>query len=153
MRSMAARARLWRSAESMRNASRPISTFSRTVSQGNSAKVWNTMATSWAGPRPAAPADRHLALAGRHEAGDDAQQGGLAAARAAEQRDDLILAQLQADVVEHQQVLAAALGIELAHMVDFDQRRGGCVHAELLNPDGSGARPGDRAGARSDDCR
>ena len=103
--------------------------------------------------RHVAPADRHLAFAGRHQAGDDAQQRGLAAARAAEQRDDLVLAQPQADIVEDQQVLAAALGVELAHMVDFDQRRGGCVHAELLNPDGSGARPGDRAAARSDDCR
>ncbi len=31
-------------------ASSPISTFSSTVSQGKSAKVWNTIATSVAGP-------------------------------------------------------------------------------------------------------
>jgi hypothetical protein len=38
-------------------------------------------------------------------------------------------------------------------MVDFDQRRGRGVHADLLNPDESGVRPADRAAAISDDCR
>jgi hypothetical protein len=39
----------------MRWASRPISTFSSTVSQGKSAKVWNTIATSGAGPSTSRP--------------------------------------------------------------------------------------------------
>ena len=52
---MAATARLRRSSGAMPCASRPISTFSSTVSQGNSAKLWNTIATSPAGPETSAP--------------------------------------------------------------------------------------------------
>jgi hypothetical protein len=50
MRSIAARARWRRSAGAIRRASSPSSTFWSTVSQGNSAKLWNTMATGVESP-------------------------------------------------------------------------------------------------------
>jgi hypothetical protein len=71
----------------------------------------------------AAAGNPDLATARRHEAGDDAQQGGLAAARAAEQRDDLVAGEGEVDVVEHEHIVAAALGIVLADTVDLEQRR------------------------------
>ena len=41
----------WRTCASGKpSASKPSCTFSKTVSQGNSAKVWNTMAMPGAGP-------------------------------------------------------------------------------------------------------
>ena len=64
-------------------------TLSATVSQGSSRGSWNTMPTAGCGPamRLAVEADR--AGAGAVEPGDEAQQRRLAAARAADQRDDL----------------------------------------------------------------
>src|ERR1700689_5155749 len=55
MRSMAASDRLRISARDMRCASSPSATFSKTVSQGNKAKLWNTMAMPGAGPRIGLP--------------------------------------------------------------------------------------------------
>ena len=50
MRSIAASARSRRSARGTPCASRPSSTLPSTVSQGNSAKLWKTIATPRAGP-------------------------------------------------------------------------------------------------------
>ena len=65
------------------------STFSNTVSQGKSAKLWKTMATLTigAGDRRLMPVD--LARRGFGETGEHAKQRGLAGAGGAEQRDDL----------------------------------------------------------------
>ena len=52
---MAPSARLSRSVRDTPLASSPSSTFSCTVSHGNRAKDWNTIATPSAGPRRAAP--------------------------------------------------------------------------------------------------
>jgi len=52
---MAARARCRRSAAATPRASRPSSTFPKTVSQGNSANVWNTTATPGHTPATGAP--------------------------------------------------------------------------------------------------
>src|SRR6516162_4080410 len=57
---MAASARLRRSSLSMPSASSPSSTFCSTVSHGNSANDWNTIATPFGGPWMASP--RHFAL-------------------------------------------------------------------------------------------
>ena len=71
-------------------ASSPSSTFSCTVSQGNSAKLWNTMATPGAGPVDRLRRASCTSPGGRRQqAGDDAQQRRLAGAGAAEQADDL----------------------------------------------------------------
>src|SRR6201999_4498501 len=59
IRSIAASARLRRSALSTPSASRPSSTFCSTVSHGNSAKDWNTIETPFGGPAMVSP--RHLA--------------------------------------------------------------------------------------------
>mmetsp|Transcript_2919 Transcript_2919/g.4942 ORF Transcript_2919/g.4942 Transcript_2919/m.4942 type:complete len:133 (+) Transcript_2919:293-691(+) len=53
--SIAFSARLARSASATPAASRPSSTFCCTVSQGNSAKLWNTIAMPWAGPNSGWP--------------------------------------------------------------------------------------------------
>ena len=52
---MAASARRRASSGAIFSALRPISTFSSTDSHGNSAKLWNTMATPSAGPVNALP--------------------------------------------------------------------------------------------------
>ena len=76
------------------------------MSHGSSAKVWKTIADARVGPgeRRAAVGDR--AGDGRDQPGDAAQQGGLAGAGLAEQRDDLALAEGEADAVEHGQGVA-----------------------------------------------
>ena len=85
-------------------ASSPSATFSNTVSQGNSAKLWNTMAM------PARRTGDRLAQIGRlpalgsREPGDQPQQRRFARARAAEQAHDLPLVQRQVHALEHQQV-------------------------------------------------
>ena len=120
---MAASALLWRSAGAMRSASSPISTFSSTVSQGNSAKDWNTIATSGAGPATRRPAIL--------------TSPPLAGMRPAMMRSRVVLplperpssetislpARDEVDVVEHEHIVAAALGIVLADTVDLEQRR------------------------------
>ncbi len=104
-----------RSAGATPCASRPISTFCSTVSQGNSAKVWNTIATSARGP------DDGLAR-------DQTPRRSVAGIRPAMMRSSVDLPQperpsnetisfsprCQVDIVEDQQALAAALGIDLA---------------------------------------
>ena len=78
--------------------------------------------------------ERHRALGRAGEAGDEPQQGRLAAAGAAEQRDDLARAQGQRDVLQDRRaLLARALGEALAHMGDVEQRRSGHIeHGEPL---------------------
>ena len=73
----------------MRCASRPSATFSNTVSQGNSAKLWNTMAMPAAGPAIGWPMKGERAGAGLGEAGDQSQQRRFARAGTAEQPHDL----------------------------------------------------------------
>ena len=70
-----------------------------------------------------AAAELHLAFRRGHEAGDAAQQGGLAAAAAAEQGDELSLGNVQVDVVEDRQRPAARSGERLAQRPHADQRR------------------------------
>ena len=72
-------------------ASRPSSTFCCTVSHGISAKRLEDHRGLPVGPGQPLAAELHLALGRRHQAGDAAQQGGLAAAAAPEQRDELAL--------------------------------------------------------------
>ena len=90
----------------------PISTLSSTVSQGNSAKLWNTIATPSAGPVDRLAVERRrLPSVGRVRPEMMPQQRRLAAAGAAEQRDDLAGAQRQRDVLQHRRaLLARALG-------------------------------------------
>ena len=119
---MAASARRLRSAGPTPCASRPISTFCSTVSQGKSAKDWNTIATSGDGPTTLLPAIvTSPPVAGIRPARMRSSVV-FPAAGAAEERDDFVLAQRQADIVENQQILAAPLGIDLAYVVDADQR-------------------------------
>ena len=71
---------------------------------------------------------RKLDRAGRglDQAGDDAQQGGFARAGAAEQADDLAFADGQVDIVEHQDLIAAALLEGSADLADVDERGRRC---------------------------
>ena len=62
---MAATERERRSAAGTPSGSSPISTFSSTVSQGNSAKLWNTMAMPWEGPVTGRPRQRSSPETGR----------------------------------------------------------------------------------------
>jgi hypothetical protein len=78
--SIAAKARLRFSASRTPIASRPISTFSSTVSQGKSAKLWNTMAMPGGGPATGLPRYSSRAAVGLREPAIKAQQGGLAGA-------------------------------------------------------------------------
>ena len=73
-------------------ASRPISTFSSTVSQGNNAKVWNTNATCAAGPHLLAP-DGDSPAGRRHQSGNNSQERRLSAAGPSQQCDDFIFFQ------------------------------------------------------------
>ena len=64
----------------------------------------------------------------RDRPGDDAQQGRLAGAGAAEQADDLAGVDGQIDVVEHQQILAAVLVETTRQTLRMSSRLvGGCV--------------------------
>ena len=67
--------------------------------------------------------DRDRAAGWRHQAGDDPQQSGLAAARTAQQGDDFVGTQFERDILQHEQIVAAAFVIGARHAVDFDQRR------------------------------
>ena len=98
------------------SASRPASTFCSTVSHGNSAKVWNTIATPSAG-RAAAGRDSHFTAGRLDQPGDDAQQRRLARAGTAEQPDDLAFAQRQVRIVEHEQ-FALRLVEAAVHVLD-----------------------------------
>ena len=62
---MAAKARERRSGAGTPNGSSPISTFSSTVSQGNRAKLWNTMAMPSLGPASGRPRQRTSPDTGR----------------------------------------------------------------------------------------
>ena len=76
------------------------------------------------GPYQPPAAEQHLALGRCDQAGDAAQQGGLAAAAAAEQRDELALADVQRDAVEHRHRVALRPGERFAQRADADQRPG-----------------------------
>jgi len=82
----------------------------------------------------------HLALGGGDQAGDGAQQGRLARARAAEQAHNLVLAQSQVDLVQHQEVAVAGLAVEVAEVLDLHQgtalRKGG--HGKASSSPGAG---------------
>ena len=69
-------------------------------------------------------AEQHLAVGRRDQAGDAPQQGRLAAAAAAEQRDELALVDGQRDAVEHRHRAAVRPGERLAQRLDADQRPG-----------------------------
>ena len=104
------------------------------VSQGNSAKLWNTIATPSAGPSTGAPPMADGALGRPRQPGDDAQQRRLAAARTAEQRDDLARLQAQRNVLQHRRAgLAGALRIGLADAADVEQHGGGGVQHERVS--------------------
>ena len=104
--------------------SSPSSTFSSTVSQGNRAKLWNTMAMDSVGPVSGRPRQRTSPADRAGQAGDDPQQAGLAGARAAQQADDLAGAQGQVDAVQHQEVVGGGLGVGLAQVLDLQQHLG-----------------------------
>ena len=82
------RARRCRSACSIRRASSGTSTFSSTVSQGNSAKLWNTMATFGLDSPSGLPCHSTSPADGFGQAGEHAQQRGFARAGRPQQRDD-----------------------------------------------------------------
>ena len=70
------------------------------------------------------PAEQHLAI-GRSDQADDApQQGGLAAAAAAEQCDELALTDIKGDAIERGHRAAVRPGERLAQRPDADQRIG-----------------------------
>ena len=139
-----------------RCASRPISTFSSTVSQGKSAKVWNTIATSRAGPVDRPAADRHRC---RRSAGiRPAMMRSSVDLPQPERPSSATISLLRRRRLTSSSTsrsLAAALGIELGGR---GRRRAGraverrCPWRILLNPDGSGVRPGDRAAATAGGC-
>src|SRR6185437_9111654 len=120
MRSIAAIARVRRSALSMPSASSPSSTFCSTVNHGNSANDWNTMATPFGGPWMVSP--RHIASPeDGDQACDDPQQRRLARSGTAEQPDDLAGVDGQVDLLQHGESLAASLRKRTAHALDVDQ--------------------------------
>ena len=64
----------------------------------------------------------HFAAGGENEPGDDAQEGGFAAARAAQQADDFILLEGQRNIVEDGRArLARSRLIALRNISDFEQ--------------------------------
>jgi hypothetical protein len=67
-------------------------------------------------------AEQHPALGGRDQPGDAAQQGGLAAAAAAEQGHELTLGHVEVDVVEHLDGPPGRAGERLAQRPHADQR-------------------------------
>ncbi len=67
-------------------------------------------------------AEQHPALGGRDQPGDAAQQGGLAAAAAAEQGHELALGHVEVDVVEHRDGPPGRAGERLAQRPHADQR-------------------------------
>ena len=69
-------------------------------------------------------AEENLALGRCDQAGDAPQQGGLAAAAAAEQRDELALIDVQRDAIQHRHRLAVRAGERLAQRLHADQRPG-----------------------------
>ena len=96
-RSSPARARR-RSALSTPVISRPNSTFSSTVRQGNADSCWNTIPIAGSVPRTGRPAIGHRAGGRLHEAADDLQQRALAAAAGPDDRDELALVDLERDL-------------------------------------------------------
>jgi hypothetical protein len=64
---------------------------------------------------------RELAGAGRVEAADQVEQGGLARARRPHQRDEVALGDVQVDAVQHLDALGAA-DVGLGQAADLDQR-------------------------------
>ena len=85
-------------------------TLSKQVSQGSSEWFWNTTARSGPGRGDLAVVAQQHAAGGREQAGDQVQQRRLAAARVADQRDELALGDVEVDVA--QRVEAALLGVE-----------------------------------------
>src|SRR5438105_5654635 len=76
--------------------------------------------------RPANPLaiDRDRSGGGRHETGNDAKERGLAASRASEQGDDLVVAQGEVDVLQDQVVVGFPSTIDMSHALDPDKRGG-----------------------------
>ena len=77
------------SARSLPASSAGSSTLSRIVRHFSRIGAWNTMPMSGIGSRHLAAGDLHRAARRRPQPGNDAQQGGLAAAARADQRDEL----------------------------------------------------------------
>jgi len=78
--------------------------------------------------------DADMAFGRPRKSGDDPQQRRLAAARAAEQRDDLALAQSERNVLQHRRAgFAGALRIGLTDVADVEQDGGGGVEHERVS--------------------
>ena len=89
---------------------RPKPTLSATVSQGSSRGSWKTMPTAGCGSAIASPSRRIAPALARSRPGDEAQQRGLAAARAADERHDLALLDGEGDVGERARAVRIGLG-------------------------------------------
>jgi hypothetical protein len=83
------------------------------------------MATWPAGPLIRWPAIVTLPEVAGSKPANDAQQRGFSAPRPAEQRDDFVVAQGEGDVIEHEEIAYASLGVSLAEAFDLDERRTG----------------------------
>ena len=79
----------------------PISTLSSTVSQGNSAKLWNTIATPSAGPSTGLPSSVTLPSVGRLRPATMRSSVDLPQPERPSSADDLAAAQRQRDVLQH----------------------------------------------------
>ena len=88
-------------------------TFCQTVSQGSSVACWNTTPTSADGPSMRLSRQRECAGVGAVEAGEQAQQRALAAARRADQADELAVPHRHVEMVERQHRLAGHRRIDL----------------------------------------
>ena len=75
-------------------------TFLITVSHGKSAYCWKTMPRSGLGPLTGLPSTSTLAVGGGLEAADDVQKRGFAAAGRTDDRDELVLVDIEVDAVQ-----------------------------------------------------
>ena len=101
----------------------PNSMLPRTVSHGKTPYSWKITPRSGPGPATGWPSSRTRPARRLDEAADDVHQGRLAAARRADDRDELALADLEADAVDHAH--RPGRGRE----VDRRRRRSGCAPA------------------------
>ena len=99
------------------------STLSSTERQGSSTGCWKTKPTSGNGSCTGWSRMRMRAAGGRHEAGDQLEQGALAAAARPHQRDELVLADLERDVVDGRHEVASPRPIGLLDVVEADHAR------------------------------
>ncbi|MNN07382.1 hypothetical protein D3C81_1202060 [compost metagenome] len=89
----------------------------------------------------------HPAAAGLFQAGDDVEDGALAAAGVADHADELALLDAEVDVLEHRrQVVAVALG-QPFHLDEGDAVLGGVIRHR--SPSFAGWRTGDQGACRS----